>query len=121
MGIELVRSNEICGLSVTMWHECLELAKAFGWKPAGTRHPITDLSSSKSTPEEKTRRQREWEGGYTTNDWQRVTDVDAYAMAMALYRAIAAREGPGKSVDRENLKALKRVADFVRKGSFEIA
>jgi hypothetical protein len=42
-------------------------------------------------------------------------------MAMALYRAIAAREGPGKSVDRENLKALKRVADFVRKGSFEIA
>ena len=120
MSIELIRSNEICGLSATMWYECLDVAKASGWIPAGTLHPIADLSSSKVTPEEKTRRQREWEGGYTTTDWQRVTDFDAYALAMALYRAIAAGEGSGESVDRNNLQALKRVADFVSKGSFEI-
>jgi hypothetical protein len=116
MSIELIRTNEICDLSFAMWRECLDLAKAFGWIPAGTLHPIAHLSS-----EGKSRPQCEWEGGYTTNDWQRVADVDAYALAMALYRAIAACEGSGQSVAHKTLRALKRVADFVSKGGFEIA
>ena len=49
-----------------------------------------------------------------------VTDIDAHALAKGLLRAIAAIEASGALIDRGNLAALKRVADFASRGGFEI-
>jgi hypothetical protein len=145
MGMELVRGNEICNVSATFWEECLELAIAFGWRPAGTLYAIADLCLLDDRPDvraaEEARREREWGGWYISNDWQRVTDVDAWALAASLSRAIAAIERALKLTpdQKEALNrmethtgllsskcpvdpaSLKRIVDFVSKGGFEIA
>jgi hypothetical protein len=84
-------------------------------------------------------RKAKWGGCYTSNDWQRVADVDAWALAAALYRAIAAIER-GLELTPDQKEALTRmepqdiddnfrpvdpasvtgIADFVSKGEFEI-
>ena len=125
------------------------VAVAFGWRPAGTLYGIADLSIFDDRPndrvEEIARREREWAGSYVTNDWQRVTDVDALALAAALYKAIAAIErgleltpDQNEALTRMETEeddfpyssrviqravdpaSLARIADFVSKGGFEI-
>lgn len=120
MSIELIGFNEICDLKAAMWCQCLNLAKTYGWIPAGTLHPLEDLSSAWLSSAHERKRQCPWGGGYTTNDRQRVTDTDAYTLAMALHRAIADCERSPGHVDHRYLDALKRVADFVSKGRFAI-
>ena len=63
--------------SALVWSVCLDAAVAFGWVPAGT------VASHKNP-------NRPWDGSYTSNDWQWVTDDDARAFSAALNRAIIA-------------------------------
>ena len=93
--------------------------------------------------EEIARREREWGGWYDSNDWQRVTDVDAWALSMALSRAAAALESGVKlsgeqerlvkamesEIVDDNLKIVRRpvdpnslkwLAEYISKGGFEI-
>lgn len=151
MGMDLVRGNKSFSFSAIGWRELLELAVAFGWRPAGTLYAVADLVLLEPghVAEEVARREREWGGWYTSNDWQRVTDVDAHALAMALYRAVEAakhklevNEDQKRELERWipetdrlelaslaeplsareiNWMAIKRVADFVSAGGFEIA
>lgn len=81
MGMDILGSNWDFGCGVVFWAECLALAKAFGWEPAGTVAPAPGHQGDYYDA---------WDGNYRTNDYQEVTDADAHAFAMALYRAIHA-------------------------------
>jgi hypothetical protein len=48
MSVELIRDNEIYDLSQAMWSECLDVAEAFGWMPAGTIDPRPELNQPPS-------------------------------------------------------------------------
>jgi hypothetical protein len=75
-------------LNSSAWQYCLDAAKAFGWVPAGTEAGRTPPG-------------REWSGGYFTNDFQVVTDIDARNLASALDQAIAALKGELPSTDEQ--------------------
>jgi hypothetical protein len=87
------------------WRSCLELAKTFGWRPAGTIAP----------PENE-------------HDWQEITDTDARALGAALYRAVAAVEA-GQILNEEqetllkncwNVSQIRELADHAIMGHFSI-
>ncbi len=131
--------------SWSTWERCLNVARAYGWKPEGTRPPrftnakgqIVDIHSGEPIgepdPDER------W--GYYSNDYQTVTDQDAAALAQALNRALA--EAPrikGSPVNEEILFdkpeppwmegrlaiheggewALRALAEYAAKGEFVI-
>jgi hypothetical protein len=145
MGMDLVRGRDVCFVSSIFWTECLELAVAFGWKPAGTLYAIADLPDEPADvrANELARRKANWGGWYTSNDWQRVTEIDALAFAAALYRAVSAIDrGLDLTPDQmgalirmeseeinDSLEIVKRpvrpasvarIANFASKGEFEI-
>ncbi len=67
----------------TGWTFYLNLAEAYGWKPAGTLPPAGITENA-------------WSGQYDSNDGQRVTAADALALGGALDRALADPERPVK-------------------------
>ena len=73
MGIILEGAGGDIWASVFEWGQLLRLAQSYGWVPAGT---VLDESNVA------------WNGGYQTNDWQRVTTGDARNLADALSRAL---------------------------------
>jgi len=79
MGMILDGAGGNIWLNVFEWGQLLRLGQMYGWVPAGT---ILDEATD------------EWNGGYQTNDWQRVTADDARNLADALSRAL-----PGLPVD----------------------
>ena len=112
MGVDLIgRRNS--RFSAGAWDYCLEVAVAFGWKPAGTVTPL-DFSG-------------EWSGTYCSNDFQIVTDKDARALAAALHRAIFAlstnqtqTENQTKACKGGSVELLRELADFADEGTFAI-
>lgn len=80
MGFDLLSDTQDCRLGAEAWRELLELARTHGWKPEGT------------VPTENTWHSPPWSGGYTSNDWQRVTASDAHSLRKALLRAKRALE-----------------------------
>jgi len=121
MRMDLVRENEVYSIGAAYWAESLDLAEAFGWRPAGTLHPLVQWSAG-----------REWDGNYWANDWQRVTDEDAHQLGVALYKAVAAIETAVEmtvtqkgalarlGLGLSTAESLKRIADFVSRGGFGI-
>jgi hypothetical protein len=91
MGIILKRDADDLWLSVFEWGNLLRLAETYGWIPAGT---ILD------DPHEK------WNGGYQTNDHQRVTADDARNLAGALSRALPDLPGDEKRRSMTNYVEL---------------
>lgn len=73
MGMILEGAGGDIWVNVFEWGQILRLAQHYGWVPAGT---ILDEPSEN------------WNGGYQTNDWQRVTASDARNLADALSRAL---------------------------------
>jgi hypothetical protein len=73
MGIILEGAGGNIWASVFEWGQLLRLAQSYGWVPAGT---VLDEPNV------------DWNGGYQTNDWQRVTADDAHNLADALARAL---------------------------------
>jgi hypothetical protein len=55
------------------WTKALELARLYGWKPMGTRHPDCKV---------------DWLGMYSTNDGQTVLRQDAFLLAAALEKSL---------------------------------
>jgi hypothetical protein len=79
MGMDLKGKDSDFAFNLFAWGNTLRLACMYGWEPAGTRAPRKWGRKGKRPP---------WEGGYDTNDGQRVTDEDAAALADALERAL---------------------------------
>lgn len=78
MGATLVRRGDRFRWKCEAWDVVLDLAKQFGWEPAGTRPP-------------RGVRVSDWNAGdYTTCERQQITEADAWALAAALERALAA-------------------------------
>ena len=128
MGYDLLGNAQDCRLSAEAWRELLELARTHGWKPEGT------------VPTEHTG--TPWSGGYTSNDWQRVTASDAHSLRKALLRTKRAFEiirdleelnksQPERQNENdldfgqdENLKMIglcERVIQFLASGGFIIS
>lgn len=97
------------------WAEVLSLAERYGWVPSGTACP-TGMKT------------KEWEGGYATNDGQRVTSADAKALADALeqgfsdnfQQAIAAKPETKPVTEEERQQAIEKFAAIASSMSFEV-
>lgn len=110
----------LCGPSLNWpaWRYCLDMAVEYGWTPAGTElreHTVTGEQPSEAVLSA-------WSGTYCSNDFQRVTDADAKALAKALYAAIAAVEaGTAPETDgRHDPQVLQLLADHAVEGGFHI-
>ena len=116
MGVNLIGHGD-ASFNWQAWRYCLDIAVAFGWRPAGTIAP-TDYGG-------------EWNGTYCTNDLQEVTDDDARALGEALHRAVnalsteqnlseeQAKAWAGNS-NRTGVYVVCKLADYAEKGGFEI-
>ena len=60
------------------WNRALQLAKDYGWKPAGTTPPGDWDPDASGT----------WDGSYSSNDLQEVSAADGRALADALEEAL---------------------------------
>jgi hypothetical protein len=108
MGYDFYGHGYEC-LNESGWSSCFDLAIKYGWQPAGTAPP-DDCDV--------------WNGGYFSNDFQKVEDSDARALGEALLRGIAMEEAR----ERDNpsrwpndwLRRLRGFAEFAIKGGFLI-
>jgi hypothetical protein len=80
------------------WFKFLSLARMGGWEPMGTLPP-------EGWPEDTP-----WDGGYSTNDGQRVTAADAAAMASAMARCLG--DIPDEDVPDRNTRVKELMAQF---------
>lgn len=94
-------------LSRNAWLHILELAKEYGWEPLGTIPPTFDDPL-------RNLEYKGWEGGYDTNEFQIVTDVDSAEMASALENALQ------DIASQEEALLLAGFISFAKKGSFSI-
>ena len=77
MGMDLLSAHGNLYLNHFSWHDCLECAYEFGWRPEGTIAPIDSHDK--------------WDGSdYFSNAFQSVTDDDARNLGEALLRGVAA-------------------------------
>jgi hypothetical protein len=124
------------------WNALLQLARDYGWEPQGTLAPrigqITDPyywdlwlawrnqargaerrgeepPTPPDIPEEAWTYEEasDWEGGYVTNDHQRVTDTDALALATALECALP-------SIPADDAEWVREFITFCKAGGFTI-
>jgi hypothetical protein len=109
MDIDLIGRGE--SFNWDSWRACLAVAVAFDWEPAGTAMPDDN----------------EWKGTYFSNDLQIVTDEDARALSLALYRALAAlstgqvrTEKQTKALRDSDASELRRLADVCATRGFLI-
>jgi hypothetical protein len=120
--IELTGHGSV-GLWFEEWGNCLRLARAFGWQPAGTLAPAENTRWART--DGKT---AEWDGDYSTNELQQVTDEDAMAFSVALRTGLLAGErieeltikefDALRRVPRAFDSYVTRVADYAAKGGF---
>ena len=94
-------------VSKNAWLHILELAEEYDWEPLGTipprfNDPLRNLEYE------------DWEGGYDTNDFQIVTDVDSTEMASALENALQ------DMASQEEADYLVDFIRFAKQGSFSI-
>ena len=122
MGVDLYRRGASLSMDWDTWRSCFRIASAFGWSPAGTAPPDDfDEVRRAANPTVK------WDGGYFSNDYQRVTDADAKDFAAALFRALrAVRSGEMLTVEQHLALPsaepgfIEALAWFARTGEFEI-
>ena len=88
------------------WPGMLDLARTYGWEPCGTtqsKEIIRGLANpAAGLP---------WSGGYLSNDYQTVSEADAFALRNALQRAKAAIE----PAQRKSARTRARVAALIEK------
>lgn len=84
MSYELLTDTMDLTMSERTWRKLIDLALVNGWQAAGTLPPnykaLGFIGSDEPDPD--------WSGGYTSNDWQRVSEEDARGFADALRRAL---------------------------------
>jgi hypothetical protein len=93
------------GFSTIVWFRILALAEAYGWEPTGTEAPPDDPS---------------WNGNYTSNDAQVVTETDARQLAEALERALRKMPADDHMNSPDWQDAIRDVIALARLGPFAI-
>lgn len=93
MGMDLSGEGGYYRFSNVAWGKVLELARQYGWEPAGTMAPPSTVHNADGTVDmELTQGYRKayanWDGNYHINARQWVTDEDAANIADALERAL---------------------------------
>lgn len=94
MGMDLLGTGGDFRLNNISWRYVLALVRQHGWEPAGTELPQLTLYNRDDTVDEGATRRvyqeaaEDWDGGYSSNDGQWVTDEDARNMAEALEQAL---------------------------------
>lgn len=73
MGFDLCGRGGLHAENWSAWVSLLDLARRYGWKPAGTVMNQDVVG---------------WNGSYLSNNYQEVTDTDAKALGEALMRAV---------------------------------
>lgn len=124
MGYDLRNKNE--AFRAAWWGDLLTLAQYYGWQPEGTQAPeyFSDPAYAITTA---------WDGSYSWNDGQRVTESDAAALAVALESALPfvaeqknyTDEMPRSAISITDIFSgergyLQEVIDFCRAGEFII-
>ncbi len=103
MGMDISSKKSETRFSYGAWAEILETAINYGWQPMGTQAPEElDL-------EENWRPKDNWDGNYSTSDYQLITADDAENLANALYKALEAgefQEGESKGIRISQLISL---------------
>jgi hypothetical protein len=138
MGYDLYnKRGDYFGANIAAWDHLTEAALAFDWKPAGTLPPQFDEGGPVTCYDTFEAR---WEGGYFSNEFQRVSDEDARNLAVALRQAIAAAEGikgdetarvkfsewnnlPARAENAArslNVRFVRRFVKYCEKGAFQI-
>ena len=120
-------------IPLTAWGYVLGLAERYGWDPMGTSLRPADGSNAAPV----------WDGGYCTNDGQRVDATDAFALCNALDNALNDPDRCDEPTDHKhthaiaeagficarveyvsflqnNRAAIEEIAAFCRQGSFVI-
>jgi hypothetical protein len=93
------------------WHNCLKLARAFGWRPKGTEAPDHLFYGPAGKVDRIAVAPELWDGNYVTNDFQWVRAIDAYALSIALGRAIDALDRCSTYLTHEQADALGCIRD----------
>ena len=113
MSVDLIGHGD-ASFNWDSWRECLDIAIAFGWQPAGTIAPTYHDGA--------------WAGGYCSNDFQEVSDSDARALGRALHRAVtsvrtgqALTEEQAAVLDGMHIGVVCELADYAVSGRFAIA
>src|SRR5262245_23808019 len=122
MGVDLRSHHGSEHFSHSGWRLVLNLAIEYGWQPTGTAPPDHGWLLAGTAPTDSDR--LSWDGGYCSNDLQKVTESDARALGEALLRAVAVvcaqeREKPTRWPD-DWLRRVSKFADFALKGGFVI-
>ncbi len=145
MGMDLAKGSGIdFFVNVDVWRQTLGLARCFGWKPSGTIAPELFDQFGDRYIEQGALLAEQWPSGYLINDWHRVTDADAEALAEALYRIVKALRGKAVTSEQHRLALahmpeklcpalpfgprqrigyadqVREIADYVAKGGFVI-
>lgn len=84
------------------WEALLDLAEQYGWVAEGTKPSVLMRENWGQHKCSK------WDGGYHTNEYQRITDKDAENIADALERALPII--PDEKSDKYELRAVGKEA-----------
>jgi len=96
--VKNLKTKEVFDCGRSFWYDLLCVAESFGWEPEGTvlqDHP-------------------NWDGNYTSNDFQVITPSDGKQLASALRRA--AKEADGRPNIKFAPAMLEEMATFVCEG-----
>ena len=128
MGMDLcsLQSKDFLCINGYTWCNLMALAFQYGWEPLGTDKP-----GLRGEIEEYWR-DKDWDGGYSTNDSQVVKPEDARNIAKALELALidmqkaqASEQSEVNDKSAENhilpFGLVERFIDFCQKGAFLIA
>jgi len=83
MTVDIGNENTSAHFSNRGWFILMSIARQFGWNPQGTVEPYWENEADAP----------EWNGGYSSNDGQRVRREDAAELAGALERALLDADG----------------------------
>jgi len=97
MGYDLCGRKSDFNCDIWQWMACVDLARCFGWTPAGTTSPGPRIWNGDK-----------WDGGYFSNSWQYVEDRDAAGLARGLEAAAVAFAAGQGATDKQNV-ALRQL------------
>ena len=111
MGFDLIGENRYFCWNSSAWPDVLDIATRHGWRPMGT-----------GAPEEWS--ERDWIGGYGSNDGQLVDAGDALRPAEALEKFLSKHQNIPNNEARfcsaGGKEYLREFIRFCRRGSFRL-
>ncbi len=112
------KRGRFIAITNNQWSDLRSLAIRHGWEPCGTIDPGLGLSELKSFEKDG------WAGGYDYPNFQKATEVDAYALSNCLGSALQYYIETGNVLESEfsilNQEIVGRVKEFCALGSFRI-